>query len=125
MKIEQQVSSIEQSQKLKELGIVQNSFFYYTVCPTTLITTYEYSDRHAQLPIKDTSLCSAYTVAELGNALTTWLDDDNNRTPDFINEKYGLNLSQIFNPLMLTDLLIYLLENNHITAEQVNQRLNS
>lgn len=65
MKLEQQVVSLEIAKKLKELGVKQESLFWWSghTCPSTL--WYEdYGDE--QNIWKDNRYFSAFTVAELG-----------------------------------------------------------
>lgn len=63
MKLEQQVTSLEISKRLKELGVKQESIFYYhnDNCKFNLAPT-------VKLPEAD-NICSAFTVAELGEML--------------------------------------------------------
>lgn len=65
MKLEQQVSSLELAQKLKELGVKQESYFVWL----------KVTDGHKLVPSYILRLdgaeewCSAFTVAELGEML--------------------------------------------------------
>lgn len=75
MKLENQVCSLESAKKLKELGFVQESLFYWSWCIT------EDSNGHAEIVDEDQNYAeqhreeieyecaSAYTVAELGELL--------------------------------------------------------
>lgn len=68
MKLEQQVTSLELSKKLKELGFEQNGYFSWLECDARsgggwYVWQTDY-DHMIELPD-----CSAYTVAELGKML--------------------------------------------------------
>lgn len=71
MKLEQQVTSLELSKKLKELGVKHESYFahYFNAGEPTgaIVETFLYKD--ASSDFKDTKLLSAFTVAELGEML--------------------------------------------------------
>ena len=96
MKLEQQVCSLELSQKLKALGVPQKSLFYWHI-EQRLVSGVEYATREMALDAGDPSLedsmvqeaqvdyypvvyfgkseeavveCSAFTVAELGEMLS-------------------------------------------------------
>lgn len=66
--LEQQVTSLELSKKLKELGVKQDSLFYWT--PSNAYNKYYISDIGYRLtPIPSENEYSAFTVAELGELL--------------------------------------------------------
>lgn len=133
MKIEKQVCSLLQSKKLKELGIDERASFSWVSrdsYPPTLIPMNYYDDNAPEYNPTDYMGTihfeyPAYGVAELGVMLSGWVDDRFSQGPDSLIEKYGESLSLIFNPSFLSDLLIYLLENNLITAHDCSTRLNS
>ena len=135
MKIEDIFCSEEQSVRLKELGIVQESLFYYT------------DSKWGIMPKKSIDFSgnprSAFTIGELGFLLPKKIRKDR---MDFT---YRVNLNKSGNweykyrtrcnrqkgiyksiPLILVtnkseaqaraDILIFLLENGHITAEFCN-----
>ncbi len=72
MKIEQQVTSLELSQKLEKLGVKQESVWYYdllmnvSIPPLVLFGNYVIDHRDSYL--------SAFTVAELGELLPREFD---------------------------------------------------
>lgn len=78
MKLEQQVCSLELSKKLKELGVKQESLFYWSNCcekEFTLecslwhdIETWEWGNGHTLENVE--TKYSAFTVAELGEIHT-------------------------------------------------------
>lgn len=67
---EQQVTNLELSKKMKELGFPQKSMFYWDKDKKYLINSYNWADvdREDWEIIKE-KYCSAYTVAELGEML--------------------------------------------------------
>ena len=81
MKLEDQVTNLELSKKLKELGVKQESYFYWVI---TMSCDYHISIYDGELPeiLKSRNDCySAFTVAELGEML-----------PFSIFNQYGNNL---------------------------------
>lgn len=72
MKLEQQVCSLELAKKLEELGVKQESFFYWHHC-----FAYKTDDRIEQYKPEqsnDWEFYSAFTVAELGEMLPRKLE---------------------------------------------------
>lgn len=82
MKIEEQVCSFELAKKLKELGIEQKSLWYWCPCPTSSNPKYYYiyinsgyqyenikNDLKRHKEGHKSQICSAFTVAELGEML--------------------------------------------------------
>lgn len=76
MKLEQQVTNLELSKKLKELGVKQESLFYWNRCGEYYIQREKVVARKAELtnekPPYDFPyevIASAFTVAELGEML--------------------------------------------------------
>lgn len=82
MKMERQVTSLELSKKLKELGIKQESIFYWL---KIVEGDYEITDRSNVYKPKDT-FYSAFTVADLGEML-----------PRSINDKWFLRIKPVKN----------------------------
>ena len=132
MKIENQVVTIEQAKKLKELGVTAEPLFWYVIdidpiTPLDIIQKWQHSnfDQCEKYP--------AYTVAELGVMLPSetftqrtgsedseydnweWVDDGNGNANGLYETEAEARAS----------MLIYLLENNLTTPEEVNQRLNN
>lgn len=69
MKLENQLTSLELSKKLKELGVKQESLWYYF---RPLGSTSEFS---IGMEIeRDDEVFSAFTVAELGEKLPRWFN---------------------------------------------------
>lgn len=123
MKLEDQVASLELSKKLKELGLFQDSFFYwsnpYSPYPR-LVTWQEPAERSGDFWI------SAYSVAELGEMLPDYAGNFDWLTIMKDNEGWNLSYDSIsmgdhtdhlfsltgFNEANLrADALIYLIEN--------------
>lgn len=70
MKLEQQVVSLELAKKLKELGVRQDSLFYWYLAKNVNNIDLEYRpDSLAGHPTHKNNYCSAFTVAELGEML--------------------------------------------------------
>jgi hypothetical protein len=120
MKLENQVCTLEQSKKLKELGICQKSFLYYingTTTPGTL---------SSKEKIIFNLHWSAFTVAELGimfgkgtNSAALLYD----AVQDQMNRSHSFTIA--LSPHFLGNCLIGLLETGRITIEEINQRLQS
>jgi hypothetical protein len=133
MKLESQVCSLELSKKLRELGVKQESLFYWTVTmpdPTGETWSYDlaYVDTYYIQSPGDIE-ASAFTVAELGEMLPqpcislvmeNWLNNP--------ESKYKCYDSTVENWFMVdrkvyasteadarAKMLIYLIENNLIT----------
>lgn len=121
MKLEQQVVSLELAKKLKELGVKQESEFYWTEF---------FGDRY-EIKHKDfasggqTGNCSAFTVAELGEMLPDgyvavkqpdgWYHGDYAHDLEdgiFVNTHLGSNADTEADAR--AKMRIYLLENNLI-----------
>ena len=107
MKLEQQVTSLELSKKLKELGVKQEGLFLWTLDESydkegTLLM----KDGHGHYSLLDEFCsysfnkynynCSAFTVAELGELLPSGLkyhskqlQDRKNWIVDLYSEKYN------------------------------------
>jgi hypothetical protein len=69
MQLSDQLTSLELSKRLVELGVKQDSFFYWQKCSMCN------DDWHlSQGKASDYKQCSAYTVAELGELLPSWIN---------------------------------------------------
>lgn len=125
-----------QSDKLAELGVTAESEFYHLTaygnqigqrCDKGFVIVEDGSVYTEDMPSE--FIASAYTVAELARPVAGWMNDNNWGTFDSILKKYtngqtGNAFSVIYNPQYLADCLIHLLENNLLTAEQVNEAIN-
>lgn len=77
MKLEKQVCSWEPAKLLKELGVKQDSLWYWNIYITgkeILSQGKQYEDELALDGSYIKYSCSAYTVAELGEMLPDWVD---------------------------------------------------
>lgn len=131
MKLEDQVISLDAAKKLKDLGIIQDSIYWWDENDKEI---YGSSDGSA----KDLGCCSAYTVAELGIMLPEWVYSKLNsgggekwccmmveshvRIPKKIRLKdfYAKTESEARGAM-----LIHLLSKKILTIKKVNQRLQS
>lgn len=113
MKLEHQVVSLELAKKLKELGVKQESLYWW-------VNRFPWSiQRHEEGRWSRARTHSAFTVAELGEILTPYLEDregDGKPIPEGapIVERMGL----LWEPDFLAKMLIYLLENNLMTSDR-------
>lgn len=133
MELQKQVCTLEQAKKLFQLGIMQESYFYWadTIdCPQFGIT-------HGHFFLSDSEY-SAYNLSELGimlpneirgHSLYHVLGHCNNGHISGYS-KDGRDYWIMCGPFKpeakaRASLLIYLLENGYTTAEEINQRLNN
>lgn len=153
MKIENQVCSLEQAKRLKELGILQASYFHWQHYPEM---TYRKEALELVPPISkegitDPGECwSAFTTAELGVMLPVYIEPFMGEyeyrlaiwnNPEGVNNEkidwriaYGTKFNNTRVPVTegfkgeneattRADMLIYLLENILVTAESCNKSL--
>lgn len=111
MKLESQVVNLELARRLRELGVKQESHFVW----------YENGANAHLLDCPDgmrpmeQKTYSAFTVAELGEMLTPYLEDiegDGEPIPEGAPHPDRMGL--LWEPNFLANLLIFLLENNLI-----------
>lgn len=77
MKLEQQVTNLELSKKLKELGVKQESYFYWRKLDNPYPDQSEwYIDTKKGKLALIKEIYSAFTVAELGEMLNSYLHRD-------------------------------------------------
>jgi hypothetical protein len=120
MKIEYQVCSLNQSVRLKELGVSQDVFMYwvwyfnsekhYLHRKQTAEKMITYSSQKFG-HLGESNMCAAFTVAELGCML---------------GEQRAIVVENVDNTEAIdrANHLILCLENNVLTSEEVNKRLN-
>lgn len=131
MELERQVVSLELAKKLKELGVPQESLFFW--CSDyqgiMLLSQQEYSDNLRNKTPQLSKIASAFTVAELGEMLPEifrsekykrgkWICHDGRECTEPITE-------ELFEADTEADarakMLIYLLENNLIKKEELKK----
>jgi hypothetical protein len=138
MNIENQVCTLEQAQKLKELGIAQNMcYFYWERCPL--------EQRHTVKPFDDVidsnligsgnelpvTAFSAFTVAEMGVLLPGHIGADLDIAMDIenFNDQFYVCYPSIKTVWGDTEaearanMLIYMIETGKLTDQEINQRL--
>lgn len=136
MKLENQVTSLELSKKLKELRVPQESYFdWYLMASNKYPTELRKSSKIFRAKTLD--FCSAYTVAELGEMLPWYIKEiggalEMQKVSNIINKEWGVIYTVDEQTLALHDgvsveewadteadarakMLIYLLENKLIT----------
>jgi hypothetical protein len=126
MKLKDQLVSLDLAKRLKELGVKQESYFYFGDC---IISQEHYS---------------AFSVAELGEMLPEYIEIENKYPEVFNGEKYSnvyLSYDQIGHPNYYDEnvkndginlnfgkeseadarakMIIYLLENDFVKAEEL------
>lgn len=136
MKLENQVCSLKLAKKLKELGVKQDSLFYWVIYSGSYLGSHEYVIRSSEDIEKYKYLIiekySAYTVAELGEMLPAEIIIENidyglimikglhniKYILTYYNDKYKKGLMRAIGSEMEADarakMLIYLLENKLI-----------
>lgn len=168
MKIENQACTLEQAKRLKELGITQNSLYYFywargnSVGGFHLVNMnnwYSGINEMNQILLNaiegavSNEIYSAFTVAELGVMLPDKIPTNSNiRFAEIVMRRdcldawfigydvdcptedgYGADVKEIYRGISndcfkkeaesRADMLIYLLENKLVTAEDCNKRL--
>lgn len=140
MKLENQLTSIEPSIKLRELGVVQKSLFIYVkseahgIKPYYIETEFDLSE-HIQIE----RVCSAYTVAELGVMLPYQLKSGSFLKCEKYDDTWRIEYNHSCFPGDVdvgdalpdekteadarANMLIYLLENKLIDVAEVNKAL--
>lgn len=121
MKIQDQVCTLEQAKRLKELGVEQGNIFCYYIQEGSAVNLYTQPDL-AFVPFE--RAYAAYTVGEVGLILSVV---PNSLEVSSVSEvpPEPKNIGEIYNIEYMANLAIYLLENNLITPEEVNSRLTS
>lgn len=105
MLIENQLSSLDQSLKLKALGVDQTSLFYWQKAKSTV------HKESIMYCWTSNAVCSAFTLAELGEMV----DDEEFWLVECRAEQSRASAT--------ADHLIWLLENSNIDLDGVNKRL--
>lgn len=122
MKLEQQLTSLELSKKLKELGVKQESYFYWVLKPTYYEFVLRPKEDHQSIEPKlrkNYEQYNAFTVAELGEMLPDYFSSQKRDKIDNDFICWNIKLQVDFRADTEADarakMLIYLLENNLIT----------
>ena len=120
MELKDQLSGLESSKRLKELGVKQESLFYYwnrsyySIEPDILFNDYVPPDGSS-----DYRNCSAYTVAELGMLLPNYIEgkfltirkcSDHWSIGYMMHEGWIAEISHVMEAEAMAQMLIYLLE---------------
>lgn len=121
MKLEEQVTNLELAKKLKELGVKQDSLFYWVKLGKRITgnDNNEWSIDYKESEYLWQAFISAFTVAELGEMLPGIYHPykENNNKWHWVREKEQLN--KVGHELTEADaraaMLIYLLENKLIS----------
>lgn len=113
MTLNQQVISLELAKKLKDLGIKQESYFHYYGSDEEIRDEKGYAVSHLKNILNDYSWAtkiSAFTIAELGEFIIPWFDQEG-EFPETISPEKP---SDVFSANYYAKVICYLLENNLI-----------
>lgn len=124
MKLENQVITKEQSQKLYDLGIRGESLFYHTESKFGVMPK-------SSIDFKNGYVKNAFTISELGQMLPseTGTERTGSEDSEYANWEWASESDQIGMGLFATevearaDMLIHLLENKLVNVEACNIRL--
>lgn len=127
MKIEKQVCSINQSNKLKELGIKQKTFFYWfkNWQDKYVLVDVGYSSPPKEKP-NPNEVASAFTMSELGAMLNVTIDGVLPKKYNIkeINAWFEINTKLYKSEVDLrAGILIYLIEAGLLNLNTCNKRL--
>jgi hypothetical protein len=116
MTLENQVCSLPFAQRLKELGVKQESYFHWRLRKAWGIWNDCEESECAYSSFTDE--CSAFTVAELGDWVATHATKELlDQLPEHLFEGEGMNfLSRMLSADTWANIAIYLLENELITV---------
>ena len=125
MKIEDQVCSLELAKKLKELGVKQESFFFWK---TDQGEPYLVAHNSRFMNSKGTIEAAAFTIAEFGEILGGQFDKLPSKHFDGMWKAHAPWLPQNGELLVQADteadarakMLVHLIENKFITARSLN-----
>lgn len=131
MEIEKQVCTLEQAERLKDLGVKQNGYFWWSWYGQSRFPNWEVTREKT-----NEATCCAFTVAELGEMLPEgfysdkedfkWemMQKDDDGKLEEILELGVIDATELFNTeaQARANLLIHLLESKTITATEVNER---
>ena len=83
LELEKQVTSLEPSKELKELGVKQDSLWYWIWVEWNEKTEWVLIPRDRAIKVKKDKF-SAFTVAELGKMLPIWVTTEKNDEDEFL-----------------------------------------
>ena len=125
MKLEHQIVSLELANKLKELGVKQESLFYWYESNHSIVASdigklFWYVTYKDDTALRNEKRVSAFTVAELGEMLPDFYETYRNGNPDIGWSCREKAMSEIYTfgkteADARAKMLIYLLENKLIT----------
>lgn len=123
MKLEDQVTSLELSKKLKELGVKQDSLWYWMTGHEKLVSKQYFGE---ETMLKKDLLRSAFTVAELGEMLPTPAPNDGGdiecvKFEDkwVITWPHGTWIEDKTEANARAKALIWLIENGHVNVKDL------
>ena len=121
MRAENQVCTLEQAKRLSELGIIQgHSLFFFDGWSNEY--RIQFNSSHKDGYYKDAESCfSAFTVAELSIMLLEYAETYFSKNGTWLIGDVDWNFTT--QAQASADRLIYLLENDILTVEEVNNRL--
>lgn len=127
LKLEDQVCSLESAKKLKELGVSQESLFYWRKYQNWLVDLGTNCPGDHEWTDEEVDETSAYTTAELMKLLPEMIMQDGNKTilvMGKVNGEYVIGyrpfsriiveFRDIYFPKAMAKMLIYLIENKLI-----------
>ncbi len=131
MKIVQQVCTLDQAKKLKELGVMQISYFYWWRSYLARLGEWAHTLGERDDDDKVNSRWAAYSVAELGEMLPTGYDtmrlhsEDSDDCEWYCYDDTASRWPHAFQTEAecRAAMLIHLIENNLIKVEDINNRL--
>ena len=124
MKIEDQVASVGPSKKLRELGVKQDSIWYwndYITSKPSLSEGKRFEDKLATDGTYIQYSVSAFTVAELGDMLPIWVTSERDNEGGFFvrSEDAVHNTSEKTEADARAKMLIYLIKEGSIKVEDI------
>lgn len=118
MKIGKQVTTLELSKRLKDLGIEQKSIFYWNKAKSELHPEY------VALCWNSNVIACAFTVWELSQMIGRDEGQEALRTAieERMNSSHSFML--LFSPSFLANCIIGIIEHKILTVEEINERMN-